>query len=50
MAFAEQQQWVTVQQKTFTKWLNTKIAPRELEVKDLVKDLSDGVGIFQCAR
>lgn len=43
MAFAEQQKWITVQQKTFTKWLNTKIQEREVEVKDLVKDLSDGV-------
>ncbi|KAH6704704.1 alpha-actinin-3, partial [Verticillium dahliae] len=43
MAFAEQQKWVTVQQKTFTKWLNTKIVARDLEVKDLVADLSDGV-------
>lgn len=43
MAFAEQQHWITVQQKTFTKWLNTKIDVRNLEVKDLVKDLSDGV-------
>ena len=62
MAYAEQQKWITVQQKTFTKWyavlpllgpgggrltnyhrLNTKIEPRELMVKDLVHDLSDGV-------
>ncbi|KAM0272273.1 hypothetical protein ACHAQH_008745 [Verticillium albo-atrum] len=43
MAFAEQQKWVTVQQKTFTKWLNTKLVARDLEVKDLVTDLSDGV-------
>ncbi|KAH6624391.1 calponin homology domain-containing protein [Chaetomium sp. MPI-SDFR-AT-0129] len=43
MAFAEQQHWVKVQQKTFTKWLNTKIEARGLEVLDLVKDLSDGV-------
>ncbi|KAF4979630.1 hypothetical protein FZEAL_4187 [Fusarium zealandicum] len=43
MAFAEQQRWITVQQKTFTKWLNTKIEARDLEVKDLVADLSDGV-------
>ncbi|KAL2123923.1 hypothetical protein VTJ04DRAFT_288 [Mycothermus thermophilus] len=43
MAYAEQQQWVTVQQKTFTKWLNTKLEVRNLVVKDLVKDLSDGV-------
>ncbi|KAI6250567.1 Alpha-actinin-like protein 1 [Erysiphe necator] len=43
MAFAEQQQWITVQQKTFTKWLNTKIESRDIAVVDLVKDLSDGV-------
>ncbi|KAJ5011221.1 Alpha-actinin-like protein 1 [Colletotrichum sp. SAR 10_99] len=43
MAFAEQQKWITVQQKTFTKWLNTKLEARSLEVKDLVRDLSDGV-------
>ncbi|KAF7556072.1 hypothetical protein G7046_g6415 [Stylonectria norvegica] len=43
MAFAEQQRWITVQQKTFTKWLNTKIEARELVVKDLVADLSDGI-------
>ncbi|KAK4180046.1 hypothetical protein QBC36DRAFT_358767 [Triangularia setosa] len=43
MAFAEQQRWITVQQKTFTKWLNTKLEVRNLEVKDLVQDLSDGV-------
>lgn len=43
MAFAEQQRWITVQQKTFTKWLNTKLEARDLEVKDLVQDLSDGV-------
>ncbi|TEA15580.1 Alpha-actinin-like protein 1 [Colletotrichum sidae] len=43
MAYAEQQQWVTVQQKTFTKWLNSKLESRSLEIKDLVADLSDGV-------
>jgi hypothetical protein len=48
MAYAEQQKWITVQQKTFTKWLNTKIEVREVQVKDLVKDLSDGVRPFNC--
>ncbi|AEO57515.1 hypothetical protein MYCTH_2303748 [Thermothelomyces thermophilus ATCC 42464] len=43
MAYFEQQRWVTVQEKTFTKWLNTKLVVRNLEVKDLVRDLSDGV-------
>ena len=48
MAFAEQQRWITVQQKTFTKWLNTKLEARGLEVKDLVQDLSDGVSRPSC--
>jgi hypothetical protein len=61
MAYAEQQMWISVQQKTFTKWcvvpcvnwrvhvtnyatrLNTKLEARDVTVKDLVKDLSDGV-------
>ncbi|OAA64288.1 BAH-domain containing protein [Niveomyces insectorum RCEF 264] len=43
MAFAEQQRWIKVQEKTFTKWLNTKLQERDLAVKDLVNDLSDGV-------
>lgn len=43
MAHAEQQRWIKVQQKTFTKWLNTKLSERKLEVQDLVADLSDGV-------
>ncbi|KAK5149157.1 hypothetical protein LTR04_007406 [Oleoguttula sp. CCFEE 6159] len=42
MALLEQQ-WVTVQQKTFTKWLNSKLQIRDVAIKDLVKDLSDGV-------
>ncbi|MCJ1256811.1 hypothetical protein MMC24_004635 [Lignoscripta atroalba] len=42
MALLESQ-WITVQQKTFTKWLNSKVKPRDLMVNDLVKDLSDGV-------
>ncbi|KAI9870803.1 MAG: alpha-actinin, partial [Pleopsidium flavum] len=42
MALLEQQ-WVTVQQKTFTKWLNAKVKPRDVAVNDLVTDLADGV-------
>ncbi|KAF2404377.1 alpha-actin-like proteinin [Trichodelitschia bisporula] len=38
-----EQRWVTVQQKTFTKWLNSKIKVRDVEIQDLVSDLSDGV-------
>jgi len=36
-------QWITVQQKTFMKWLNSKLEVRNLAITDLVKDLSDGV-------
>lgn len=36
-------QWVAVQQKTFTKWLNSKLESRELQIENLVSNLSDGV-------
>ncbi|KAI0013643.1 calponin homology domain-containing protein [Xylariaceae sp. FL0662B] len=35
--------WINVQEKTFTKWFNTKICARGLVVKSLVPDISDGV-------
>jgi hypothetical protein len=56
-----EQQWVKVQQKTFTKWcasprmhragtqltagcrLNSKLKTREVQIDDLITDLSDGV-------
>ncbi|KAF2114797.1 alpha-actin-like proteinin [Lophiotrema nucula] len=38
-----EQQWVKVQQKTFTKWLNSKLKAREVEINDLITDLSDGI-------
>ncbi|OQO04701.1 hypothetical protein B0A48_09624 [Cryoendolithus antarcticus] len=34
--------WIKVQEKTFGKWLNSKISTRSLQIADLVKDLSDG--------
>lgn len=39
----QEQQWVAVQEKTFTKWLNSKINVREVSCQNLVTDLSDGV-------
>jgi hypothetical protein len=36
--------WLAVFSHPFSR-LNTKIEARNLEVKDLVKDLSDGVGL-----
>ncbi|KAK5459770.1 alpha-actinin [Exophiala xenobiotica] len=38
-----EKQWVNVQEKTFTKWLNNKISSRDVSVKNLVTDLSDGI-------
>ncbi|KAJ5317566.1 hypothetical protein PENANT_c038G10695 [Penicillium antarcticum] len=38
-----EKQWINVQQKTFTKWLNDKLKARLLAIDDLVTDLSDGV-------
>ncbi|KAI1995370.1 alpha-actinin [Ophidiomyces ophidiicola] len=36
-------QWVNVQEKTFTKWVNSKLKIRDIAIDDLVADLSDGV-------
>ncbi|RDK39131.1 alpha-actinin, sarcomeric [Aspergillus phoenicis ATCC 13157] len=38
-----EKQWINVQQKTFTKWLNDKLKVRKIFIDDLVVDLSDGV-------
>ncbi|KAK5166138.1 alpha-actinin [Saxophila tyrrhenica] len=35
--------WVKVQQKTFSKWLNNKIKARNVQVNNLITDLSDGI-------
>ncbi|KAF2637776.1 alpha-actin-like proteinin [Massarina eburnea CBS 473.64] len=40
------EQWVKVQQKTFTKWFNSKIKVRSLEITDLITDLSDGIALI----
>ncbi|KAI7583236.1 hypothetical protein D0869_04087 [Hortaea werneckii] len=43
MAVLLDQAWVKVQVKTFTKWLNNKLTARNVQVNDIVTDLSDGV-------
>nr|5BVR_A Chain A, Alpha-actinin-like protein 1 [Schizosaccharomyces pombe 972h-] len=41
-------QWQSVQNRTFTKWFNTKLSSRDLpSVFDLRKDLSDGILLIQ---
>ncbi|GAB7323427.1 hypothetical protein MBLNU13_g05881t1 [Cladosporium sp. NU13] len=37
-----EQSWIKVQEKTFGKWLNSKLAVRGVHVDDLVRDVSDG--------
>ncbi|KAI9661969.1 MAG: hypothetical protein M1831_002884 [Alyxoria varia] len=37
------QQWVRTQEKTFVRWLNSKLKARDLSIQDLSKDFSDGV-------
>ncbi|EEA24364.1 hypothetical protein EYB25_004505 [Talaromyces marneffei] len=41
-----EKQWILVQQKTFTKWLNNKLKARNLAINDLRQDLSDGVNLI----
>mmetsp|Transcript_16194 Transcript_16194/g.49479 ORF Transcript_16194/g.49479 Transcript_16194/m.49479 type:complete len:864 (-) Transcript_16194:853-3444(-) len=35
--------WVELQKKTFTRWCNSYLAERGLEIKDLFEDISDGI-------
>ncbi|KAJ1659395.1 alpha-actinin [Dispira simplex] len=40
--------WESVQQKTFTKWVNNKLSHRNIApVEDLTRDLSDGTVLIQ---
>ena len=35
--------WVQVQKKTFTNWINDKLKETNYSVEDITKDLGDGV-------
>ena len=39
----ENDEWVLVQKKTFTNWINDKLKDTEYSVKDITEDLADGV-------
>ncbi|CAG8711790.1 4244_t:CDS:2, partial [Acaulospora morrowiae] len=40
--------WETIQEKTFTKWVNSKLADKGIEpITDLVRAMSDGVRLIQ---
>jgi filamin len=38
--------WVEIQQKTFTRWANTYLKERMVQIKDLQKDLNDGIALI----
>jgi filamin len=40
---SEEEIWVRIQVKTFTRWANSYLDQRKLEIKDLRTDLSDGI-------
>jgi len=37
--------WVALQRKIFTRWVNQKLAPTKIQVADVVTDFSDGVAL-----
>lgn len=38
--------WIELQKKTFTKWINQHLSQRSMEIDDLYHDLSDGVKLI----
>lgn len=42
----EEAQWIQVQKKTFTKWVNQQIAPVGSHVEDIYNDLKNGINLI----
>jgi hypothetical protein len=42
----EKRDWVAVQQRTFTRWVNQQLARRGGQVTDLLQDLPDGIHLI----
>jgi hypothetical protein len=42
----ESLKWVQVQKKTFTRWCNTYLVQRRLQIDDLSKDLESGINLL----
>lgn len=38
--------WIELQKKTFTKWINQHLSQRSMEIDDLYHDLSNGVKLI----
>eukprot|EP01127_Copromyxa_protea_P008945 TRINITY_DN206_c0_g1_i1.p1 TRINITY_DN206_c0_g1~~TRINITY_DN206_c0_g1_i1.p1 ORF type:complete len:754 (-),score=220.15 TRINITY_DN206_c0_g1_i1:24-2285(-) len=45
IAAMQDQTWIRVQQKTFTRWCNTYLVERMMKIEDLVADLADGLNL-----
>jgi hypothetical protein len=42
----EKRDWVAVQQRTFTRWVNQQLTRRGGQVTDLLQDLPDGIHLI----
>lgn len=42
----EEAQWIQVQKKTFTKWVNQQIAPVGSHIEDIYNDLRNGINLI----
>ncbi|KAG7571306.1 hypothetical protein FFLO_00818 [Filobasidium floriforme] len=46
--FGHDVEWASIQGRTFTKWINTKLAAKELApMRDLIPDICDGTKLIQ---
>ena len=39
-------EWISVQKKTFTNWVNDKLKATDIQLEDLQLDLKDGVALI----
>ncbi|KAJ5079339.1 alpha-actinin-2 [Anaeramoeba ignava] len=46
MAKLADQEWIRVQKKTFTKWVNSHLSKRKLQIEELDKDFEDGLKLI----
>ena len=44
---SDDREWVKVQKKTFTAWVNDRLKHTDSQVKDLQADFSDGVTLIK---
>ena len=44
---SDEKRQIKVQKRTFTKWINSKVKPSGIKVKDIDKDLCDGLVLIK---